>query len=454
MLRSYRQYIRKEGIIDQGILDELAKAIRRRHCALLIGLGLVEIDEDLPQRDQKEFLRRMVQWCVENKLITQKEDDDFKKTLDKESLEAGELEKVERKIKEEYIIDANQRRRCMTEILLQNPADIRYIYHLLASMSFRAYFTSGYDDFLERASEQVDTSLSKYDKASIEDALGYYQTEEQPFILNLYGDGAKDTTEVTTLGNRFVKSQLPEPIFYPQQLRELLLDVHTLFVGFETTDADFQGLKSAVNKKDELKRWLLIPESHIDEEKAKELWIDDKITTLSYTDLSELKLFLRKLFELAATPQQVEVYISYAQEDKEIQERLQQHLCVMDYPGVEIAWSDGKIGAGQERKQVIEERLQIAQVMLLLVSVDYLSSIKKSNIKIEMTRAVQRHHRGEARVIPIIVKSCPWKYAPFANLEVLPLNGSPIDLAPNTDQILLEVAEAIKVAIEEWVEKH
>jgi SIR2-like domain/TIR domain len=454
MLPPYRHCVKKEGIIDEGILDELAKAIRRQRCALLIGLGLVEVDEDLPQRDLKELLRRMVQWCVENRLITQKEvEDDFKETLAKETLEASELEKIERKIKEEYFTDADQRRQCMIEVLLLNPADIRYIYRLLVRMSFRAYFTAGNDKFLEKASEDEEKSLLKYDKASIQDALSTYQIDE-PFILKLHGDAAKDNSEGITLSSRFANSQISEPNFYPQQLRELLADVHTLFVGFETADPDFQGLKSAVNKKDDLKRWLLLPDSHIDEEKATELWVDDKITILSYSDRSELLLFLRKLEEVVVNKQQIEVYISYAPEDHEIQERLQKHLCVIDYPGLKIAWSDGKIGPGQERKQIIEERLKNAQVILLLVSVDYLSSIKKSNIKIEMTRAVQRHHQGEARVIPIIVKSCPWKYAPFANLGVLPSDGKPIDLALNTDQILLEVAEAIKLAIEEWVEKH
>lgn len=450
----YRHYVKKDEIIDERILDELSKTIRRRCCALIIGLELAEVDEELPQRDLKELLKRMVKWCVENRLIIQKEvEDDFKNRLAKEKLEPSELEKVERKIKEEYFTDADQRRQCMIEVLQQNPADTRYIYRLLARMSFRAYLTTGYDKFLETASEEVETPLLKYDEASIQDALVAYQMEER-FLLKLHSDTAKDNSEVITSSSKIAKSQPLEPIFYPQQLRELLGDIHTLFVGFEKAGPDFEGLKSAVNKKDKLKRWLLIQNSHIDEEKARELWTNDRITTLTYADRSELILFLRKLEEVVAEAQQIEIYISYAPEDNAIQERLQKHLCVMEYPGLKIDWSDGKIGPGQERKQIIEDRLKNAQVILLLVSVDYLASIKKSNIKIEMIRAVQRHRRGEARIIPIIVKSCPWKYASFANLEVLPSNGIPIDLASNTDQALLEVAEAIKLAIEEWVEKH
>jgi hypothetical protein len=105
-------------------------------------------------------------------------------------------------------------------------------------------------------------------------------------------------------------------------------------------------------------------------------------------------------------------------------------------------------------KRVIEERLKKAQVILLLVSVDYLSSINESNIRIEMMRAVQRDRRGEARVIPIIIRSCEWKPAPFGRLAALPADETPIDLVSNIDQVLLEVAREIKIALEEWVEQH
>ena len=129
---------------------------------------------------------------------------------------------------------------------------------------------------------------------------------------------------------------------------------------------------------------------------------------------------------------------------------LQKHLSVMNYPGLKVTWSDGKIDPGLERKQVIEERLKKAEVILLLVSVDYLASINESNINTEVTRAVQRHRRREARVIPIIFRSCEWKDAPFGRLSALPSDETPIDLASNTDQVLLDVARKVKAAIKEW----
>jgi len=440
-------------IREEGVLQGLAKTIRRQHCALLIGLGLAfpeNIDEKLPQRHLKELLSRMVKWCEDEKLIAQ---EDIKKDF-KKMLADGELEKAERKI-QEYLIDADKRRQCMSTVLLQSQAEVRYIYRLLAQMSFNAYLSTGYDEFLETAYKDIEKfpPLSKYYKDSIDDALGAYQTEE-PFILKLHGDVTEDYREPITLSNRFAKSNLLEAIVYPKQLRDLLADVHTLFVGFEKVDPDLEGLKSIVNKKDELNRWLLIPEDHLTKHEAEMLWKDDKITTLYYTDRPELIQFLRKLEEVAATPQEIEVYVSYAPEDNEIQNMLQKHLNVMNYPGLKITWSDGRIEPGQERKRVIEERLKKAEVILLLVSVDYLSSINERNIRIEMRRAVQRDREGKARIIPIICRSCEWKDAPFGRLAALPSNEIPIDLASNIDKVLLEVARAIRTAINEWVEKH
>ena len=93
-------------------------------------------------------------------------------------------------------------------------------------------------------------------------------------------------------------------------------------------------------------------------------------------------------------------------------------------------------------------------MILLLVSVDYLNSVNESNIKIEITRAVQKHNRGKTRVIPIILRQGAWNTAPFARLEPLPSNGRPLNLASNKDDAYYKVAEAVRVAIEKWAEQH
>ena len=43
-----------------------------------------------------------------------------------------------------------------------------------------------------------------------------------------------------------------------------------------------------------------------------------------------------------------------------------------------------------------------------------------------MTKALARHQRGEARVIPVILRHCRWQSTPLAELQAVPKDGRPI----------------------------
>lgn len=445
------------SIRDEKILFELAKAIRLQKCVLLMGLGIAlfddhDNDESYPQKHLKELLRRMIQWCVEKKVITQDEVIDDFQTM----LQNGEVEKAERKL-QEYFTETSQKNQCLNETLGQNKQQVQYIYQLFSQMPFRAYVTTSYDDFLEAAYKEIHEFpvLLKYYKNSIANAVVSYQAKA-PFILKLHGDVTSNSPETVTLQNRFARSYIPEAISYPEHLRALLADTYTLFVGFEKVDPDLEGLKSIVNKKDDIKRWLLIPEDHMTENEADQAWQEDKLTSVSYPDQRALVLFLRRLAEVIATPQQVEVYVSYDDnlKDRKIRHELQKHLNLVICQGLHITWTDGQISPGQEMKPVIEERLSKADLILLCISVDYMNAFNKSNIGTEMSRAVQRHELGQARVIPILFRKCMWGNASFSHLASLPPNGRPIAQASQKDSVYYDIAEAVKGAIEKWAAEH
>jgi hypothetical protein len=69
----------------------------------------------------------------------------------------------------------------------------------------------------------------------------------------------------------------------------------------------------------------------------------------------------------------------------------------------------------------------------------------------EIMRAAQRHHQGEARVIPILLRPCHWKGSAFADLAVLPSDHTFISEANKKDRIYLEVSNAVKQMIEDWI---
>ena len=60
-----------------------------------------------------------------------------------------------------------------------------------------------------------------------------------------------------------------------------------------------------------------------------------------------------------------------------------------------------------------------------------------------MTEALRRHEAGEAVVIPIILRPCPWQDLPIRHLLALPKDGKPITLWENRDEACLEVAKGV-----------
>jgi len=87
-------------------------------------------------------------------------------------------------------------------------------------------------------------------------------------------------------------------------------------------------------------------------------------------------------------------------------------------------WHDRRIGAGREWGEEIDEHLQSADVILLLVSPSLLASDYCYGI--EIRRALERHEAGEARLIPVILRPVDWQRAPFGKLQALPKDARPV----------------------------
>jgi hypothetical protein len=110
-------------------------------------------------------------------------------------------------------------------------------------------------------------------------------------------------------------------------------------------------------------------------------------------------------------------------------------------------WHDRKIKPGDIWKGVIDENFQRADLILLLVSADFVAS--DYCYEIEMKTALERHERSEAKVVPIILRACQWRDAPFGRLQALPKDGKPVTSWPNRDEAWTDVAEGIKRTVEE-----
>ncbi len=121
------------------------------------------------------------------------------------------------------------------------------------------------------------------------------------------------------------------------------------------------------------------------------------------------------------------------------------HLGFLNREGKIQYWYDGKIRAGEEWRGEIDKHLDSADIILLLISADFVDS--DFCYSVEMKRAMERHDAGEAAVIPILLHPCDWQSAPFGKLNALP-GGEPISLRQNHEQALHEVAKGVRVVVE------
>lgn len=144
----------------------------------------------------------------------------------------------------------------------------------------------------------------------------------------------------------------------------------------------------------------------------------------------------------------IELFYSYAYErrDERLRNELEKHLSSLRNQGYISDWHSRKIVAGKEWEKEIDEHLNTARLILLLVSPDFMASNYCNDV--EVKRAMERHEAGKARVIPIILRPVDWHNAPFSKLQALPGNGKPVSSWQNTDEALYHIAQEIRTAIE------
>lgn len=141
----------------------------------------------------------------------------------------------------------------------------------------------------------------------------------------------------------------------------------------------------------------------------------------------------------------ISVFFSYAHEDEQYRDELEVHLSMLRREGIISSWHDRRIATGQGLHNEINEYIEKANVILLLVSPYFLDS--DYCYEREMTRALERQENGDAVVIPIIVHPCDWLNAPFKHLRATPTDGKPISKFPNHHDAYVSIVTDIRQAI-------
>ena len=151
----------------------------------------------------------------------------------------------------------------------------------------------------------------------------------------------------------------------------------------------------------------------------------------------------------------VTIFFCYAREDEALLNKLKSHLRPLQRQGLIDVWYDRDISAGTEWEQEINQHLNSAQIVLLLVSPDFMDS--EYCYSIEMKRALERHQRGEAKVIPIILRPVDWHGEPLGGLQALPTDGKPVTSKKDWDDqdaALYDVTKGIRKVVMQLTSPH
>ena len=141
----------------------------------------------------------------------------------------------------------------------------------------------------------------------------------------------------------------------------------------------------------------------------------------------------------------INLFFSYSHKDEELRDELEKHLSILKKQGVITAWHDRRITAGTMLDEEINSNLKKADIILLLISSDFLASDYCYNK--EMHLAMEIHWNKSAVVIPVILRPCDWHDTPFGKLLGVPRDGKAVTKHLNYDEAFLEITLAIKEVI-------
>lgn len=143
-------------------------------------------------------------------------------------------------------------------------------------------------------------------------------------------------------------------------------------------------------------------------------------------------------------PNNLNVYLLYAPEDENLKHELEQHLDFLQRQGHIDLWHEGKILAGTHKTEVQREYMSKAHIIMLLISSNFLYSDCFNEFEEDIRAALQRQKKGNARVIPVILRDCLWKMDILKDLKPLPYDGNSIFSKANRDKAFLEIAMEVR----------
>ena len=179
-----------------------------------------------------------------------------------------------------------------------------------------------------------------------------------------------------------------------------------------------------------------------------------ELAHLGPTSFSDDEWLNPPLNRLTVKQSRLKIFLSYSHKDLDFLNQLKVQLLPLVRQEQITLWTDGEITPGSMWVEEINRHINEADIILLLVSADFLASDYAYSK--EMIRALERHETGEATVIPIILRPVDWQQAPFGKLQALPRDAKTV-VSPvwkSLDEAFSDVVQGIQLACDEIQKKH
>lgn len=145
----------------------------------------------------------------------------------------------------------------------------------------------------------------------------------------------------------------------------------------------------------------------------------------------------------------VHVFLAYAAEDEIYAQELMQYVSELQRRGAIAPWAKWNIQAGQEIEKKTLRHLEQADILLLLMSAQFLSC---SDVSLFEERAAFQNQSHQTHIIPVLLRSSDWIHSPFGHFSPLPEGGKPITHWRKRDEAFLNVVRGIRAAVEQiWL---
>lgn len=141
------------------------------------------------------------------------------------------------------------------------------------------------------------------------------------------------------------------------------------------------------------------------------------------------------------------VFYSYSRHDLTSMTELDGWLSEMRSKALIKTFWDQRIDPGREWHSEITEELRDADVVLFLVSPNFLTS--RYCQQIELPKTLELHNYNLVRAIPVILRSCEWHETSLSRLQAIPKGGIPVADWSDRNEAWGEVTRSIHSVVKQ-----